>query len=82
MPGPVQIYKLPLDKINEIQAHSRPIERMRLSYDNNYLFTAGQDAALIIHAVSEKEDKDKDKREPMALAFSDEILTKKDELDA
>lgn len=40
-PGAVHIYKLPLDKINEVQAHKKPIERMKLSYDNNYLFTAG-----------------------------------------
>jgi hypothetical protein len=41
-PGAVHIFQLPqLSKINEIQAHSKPIERMRLSYDNNYLFTGG-----------------------------------------
>ena len=40
-PGAVFIYKVPLDKLNEVQAHSKPIERMRLSYDNNYLFTTG-----------------------------------------
>lgn len=41
-PGAVNIFQLPqLTKVNEIQAHSKPIERMRLSFDNNYLFTGG-----------------------------------------
>ncbi len=40
-PGSIQIYKLPLDKINEVQAHAKGIERMKLSFDNNYLFTGG-----------------------------------------
>jgi len=30
-----------LGKINEVQAHSKPIERMKISYDNNFLFTGG-----------------------------------------
>ena len=41
-PGSVHIFQLPqLSKINEIQAHSKANERLRLSYDNNYLFTGG-----------------------------------------
>jgi hypothetical protein len=42
-PGAVVIYKitedqsglLKMDKINEVQAHSKAIERMRISHDNH-----------------------------------------------
>ena len=39
--GSIQIYKLPLDRITEVQAHEKGIEVMKISYDNNYLFTGG-----------------------------------------
>ena len=40
-PGSIQILKLPFERVLEVQAHSLPIERLRLSYDNNFLFSAG-----------------------------------------
>jgi len=87
-PGAIVIYKiaegaqgqLKLDKVNEVQAHSRPIERMRLSYDNHHLFTVGQDGCLIIHDVKDRDPKGK-ARERDCLAFSDEILTEKQEIE-
>jgi len=71
-----------LDKINEIQAHSKPIERMRLSFDNTKLFTVGRDGCLIIHEVKERDPKGKGAVEKRGLEFSDEILTEKTEIDA
>eukprot|EP00352_Strombidinopsis_acuminata_P008281 CAMPEP_0176373382 /NCGR_PEP_ID=MMETSP0126-20121128/25995_1 /TAXON_ID=141414 ORGANISM="Strombidinopsis acuminatum, Strain SPMC142" /NCGR_SAMPLE_ID=MMETSP0126 /ASSEMBLY_ACC=CAM_ASM_000229 /LENGTH=67 /DNA_ID=CAMNT_0017733489 /DNA_START=328 /DNA_END=531 /DNA_ORIENTATION=- len=47
-PGAIQVWKIPLDKINEVQGHSKPMERMRISNDNKNLFTAGQDGCLMI----------------------------------
>lgn len=87
-PGAVVIYKVAenaqnetkLDKVNEVQAHSRPIERMRLSFDNHQLFTVGQDGCLIIHDVKDRDPKGK-QRERECLPFSDEILTEKTEID-
>jgi WD40 repeat protein len=87
-PGSVVIYKvaenaqnkLKLDKVNEVQAHSKPIERMRLSFDNHQLFTVGQDGCLIIHDVKDRDPKGK-QRERECLPFSDEILTEKTEID-
>jgi len=69
-----------LDKINEVQAHSKAIERMRLSYDNHHLFTVGQDGCLIIHDVKDRDPKGKNK-ERECLPFSDEILTEKTEIE-
>mmetsp|Transcript_20483 Transcript_20483/g.19450 ORF Transcript_20483/g.19450 Transcript_20483/m.19450 type:complete len:156 (+) Transcript_20483:1917-2384(+) len=55
---------------------------MKLSYDNNYLFTVGQDGAVIIHDVKDRDPRGgKREREGAMLNFSDEILTKKEELE-
>ena len=54
---------------------------MRLSYDNNFLFTSGQDGALIISDVKEKDLKGGLRREGVGLPYSDEILTEKQEIE-
>lgn len=88
-PGSIIIYKiaedqargtLKMDKINEVQAHSKQIERMRLSFDNQQLFTSGKDGCLIVHDVKDRDPKGKT-RERECLQFSDEILTEKSEID-
>ena len=60
-PGSVQVWKFPLDnekernrpllKINEVQAHSSEINRIRLSDDNKFLFTVGRDGIICIFDV-------------------------------
>ena len=72
-----------MEYASEVQAHSGPIERMRLSHHNDYLFTAGRDCCLMIHEV-----KDRDPRSGMTrhirdpnLLYSDEILTEKSEME-
>jgi hypothetical protein len=55
-PGAVKILSVPLGFLTEVQAHSKPIERMKLSYDNKYLFTGGQDCLVIIHDIKDRED--------------------------
>lgn len=44
-PGAIQVWSRfedkPLDKLNEIQAHSRGVERLRLSPDTQNLFSVG-----------------------------------------
>jgi hypothetical protein len=72
-PGSIQVYRFPFDKIYEIQAHSLPIERLRLSYDNTHLFSAGQDGVFAIFQIIDKDPKKKDK-ELMQISHSDEIL--------
>jgi len=63
-----------------VQAHSGMIERMRMTYDNQQLFTVGQDGCLIIHDVKDRDPKGK-AREREGLQFSDEILTEKQEIE-
>lgn len=88
-PGSIEIYKvaedpgknqLKMDLINQVQAHSQAINRMRLSFDNNQLFTVGKDGCLIIHDVKDRDPKGK-AREREGLQFSDEILTEKQEIE-
>lgn len=56
---------------------------MKLSFDNNYLFTVGNDGALIIHDVKDRDPRGgiRREREGLNLPFSDEILTEKTEID-
>ena len=83
-PGCIQVWKFPLEKLNEVQAHGNGgIERMRISFDNNFLFTAGRDGSLMILDI-----KDKDPRGGLIrqrdlgsmIPFSQEILTEKQEI--
>jgi len=40
-PGSIQVLRQPWEKIFEVQAHSLPVERLRISFDNTVLFSAG-----------------------------------------
>ena len=53
---------------------------MRLSYSNHHLLTVGKDGCLIIHDVKDRDLKGKS-RQRECLPFSDEILTKKQEIE-
>jgi len=46
-----------MEKVNEVQAHSLPVERMRLSYDNTVLFTSGQDGLVCMFEVKDRDFK-------------------------
>jgi WD40 repeat protein len=82
-PGAVQIWKSSLEKVCDVQAHSKAIERMRLSFDNNYLITAGRDGTLIIHDVKDRDPRGGVNKRDFgdSLNFSDEILTEKTEME-
>lgn len=44
-----------MEKINEVQAHSKSIERMRISYDNSFLFSASRDGTLLICDIKDRD---------------------------
>lgn len=53
---------------------------MRLTYNNDFLFTVGKDCCLMIHEVKDKDPRGGTiKRDGGQLPFSDEILTEKQE---
>lgn len=55
---------------------------MRLSYDNNFLFTTGQDGLLVIHDIKDRDPRGaKAQREGLGLPFSEEILVDKQDIE-
>ena len=82
-PGAVQIWKSSLEKINEIQAHGKGVERMRISFDNNYLFTAGRDGTFLIHEIKDRDPRGGVIKRDLGggLIPSEEILTEKQEME-
>jgi len=75
MPGSIHILRYPWTKVFEIQAHSQPVERLRLTYDNTTLLSGGRDGVLCIFEVKDKEPKiRKDGKELPPIAISDDLL--------
>jgi len=58
---------------------------MRLSFDNNWLFTAGSDGCLMLHKVDDRDVrggvKNRDSSGTTIMPFSDEIQTQKSEME-
>jgi len=52
-----------------------------LSFDNQNLFTVGQDGCLIIYDVKDKDPKSKINQRDQQLPPSEEILTEKTEIE-
>lgn len=74
--------KNPWEKLFEVQAHSQAVERLRLSFDNSVLFSAGRDGSLCLFDVKDKEPKlRKDGKELTAVSLSNETLLPKTERD-
>ena len=83
-PGFVQVWKMPMQLMSEVSAHAAPIERMKLSYNNEHLFTAGRDCCLIVHEVKSRDPRTGALRQEGASrtqTYSDDILTEKQTLD-
>eukprot|EP00826_Nyctotherus_ovalis_P037483 TRINITY_DN3417_c0_g7_i2.p1 TRINITY_DN3417_c0_g7~~TRINITY_DN3417_c0_g7_i2.p1 ORF type:complete len:762 (-),score=310.09 TRINITY_DN3417_c0_g7_i2:49-2313(-) len=80
LPGAVKCYKYPLNmgECTDIQAHSKPIKKMRVSCNDKYLFTGGKDGCVIVYAINERE-KAHGPRDTNLL-YSDEILTDKQQV--
>ena len=85
MPGAIQIWKMDekskwMERTNEIQAHSKAVERIRLTHDNSFLFSCGQDGVVCIFDVKDR-DKMRQVQEVRKLEFSKEIITEKATMD-
>lgn len=81
--GAIRCYKFPLSgHCSEYQAHDdRGIEKMRVTYDDQYLITAGRDGCLMIFEIKDKEARGMKIKEGFSKP-SDEILITRVELDA
>ncbi|KAJ3089419.1 Cilia- and flagella-associated protein 57 [Quaeritorhiza haematococci] len=63
----------------EHQAHSKPVTKLSVSYDDQYLFSTSEDGCLMIFKIADKEGKaakrDRD------IVYADEILVTKSDLE-
>jgi hypothetical protein len=80
-PGSIQCLRYPFEKIFEAQAHSLPVERLRISYDNTILFSVGADGVLCVFDIKVKDHGQKKEKEAFSITYSDEILIQKAERD-
>lgn len=80
--GAIRCYKFPLSgHCSEYQAHDdRGIEKMRVTYDDQYLITAGKDGCMMIFEIKDKEARGMKIKEGFSKP-SDEILITKSELE-
>lgn len=81
-PGAIQFFKNPWERLLEIQAHSSGVERIRLTFSNTQLLSAGSDGSLCVFDVKDKEPKlRKDGKELPTISHSEDILITKVERD-
>jgi len=80
MPGALRCYSFPLTgDYLEYQAHAKPVSRIRIAWDEQYLFSTGDDGCLCIFDLRKlgaaRRDKDS------GLGYADEILVTRQFLD-
>ncbi|KAJ3220181.1 Cilia- and flagella-associated protein 57 [Dinochytrium kinnereticum] len=81
--GTIRSMKFPLGnepgEYQEHQGHSGPITKLRISFDDQYLFSSSEDGSLYIYKISDKEGRGlKRERE---IVYADEILVTKSDLE-
>ncbi|KND04574.1 uncharacterized protein SPPG_00295 [Spizellomyces punctatus DAOM BR117] len=81
--GTIRSMKYPLGSepgdYQEHQAHSAPVTKLRVSYDDQFLFSTSEDGALYVFKISDKEGRGlKRDRE---IVYADEILVTKSDLE-
>ncbi|KAJ3044625.1 Cilia- and flagella-associated protein 57 [Rhizophlyctis rosea] len=84
--GTIRSIKFPLSpdsdrkgEYQEHQAHAGPVTKLRISYDDQYLFSSSEDGTLYVFKISDKEGRGlKRERE---IVYADEILVTKSDLE-
>lgn len=76
-PASIQIFRQNFEKVLEVQAHSRSIQRLKLNYDNTRLFSVGDDGVIGVYSIVDKEPKKKDTTQLPIIQLSEEILIEK-----
>ncbi|KAJ3119349.1 Cilia- and flagella-associated protein 57 [Nowakowskiella sp. JEL0407] len=82
--GTVRALKYPIptegaSEYVEVFSHSAPITRLRISYDDQHLFTCSEDGSVSVYRVQDREAARINKREK-DFSYSDEILITKSDL--
>ena len=75
-PGSLRVYKYPFNgEFAEIEAHSTEVKKIRISYNNKYLFSAGADGTLFIFEIKRSM-----KSDDIRIVYSNDILYSRREL--
>ncbi|KAI8847167.1 WD40-repeat-containing domain protein [Chytridium lagenaria] len=81
--GQIRSMKFPLtgdpEDFQEHQAHSAAVSKLRISYDDQFLFSVAEDGCMYVYRISDKDDR-AIKRD-RGLMFADEILITKSDLE-
>lgn len=81
-PAPIRCYRFPLDGyFNEFTCHSAPVTRIRLTFDDYFLFTCSEDGCLFIFDVRKKDRVVSKRDKENVLPPADEILVTRTFLD-
>jgi WD40 repeat protein len=80
--GLIRVLKMPLTgDFRDYQAHSGPVTRLCVSVDDSVVFSVGADGCLCVLNVQENDGRLSKKDRPDAVAFSDEVLVTKADLE-
>ena len=80
--GTIRSYKFPLNgEYTEIQVHSAPVTRLRITTDDAFLFSVGEDSTLYCFDVRDKEGRGAKSRDKEMMPFAEEILVTKSDLE-
>ena len=81
--GTIRAMKYPLgfdeSDYQEHQAHASPVTKLRVSFDDQYLFSTSEDGCLLIYKIADKDGR-VGKREK-DVVYADEILVTKSDLE-
>ncbi|KAJ3114298.1 Cilia- and flagella-associated protein 57 [Phlyctochytrium bullatum] len=81
--GQIRSLKFPLtgdpEDFQEHQAHSGSISKLRISYDDQYLFSVAEDGCIYVYKISDKDERTM--KRDRSLQFADEILITKSDLE-
>ena len=83
MPGPIRCYKITpfVPECSEVQAHSLPVVRLRISHDEQFLFSVGHDGCLCMFEIKDREIRgSKRQTETLALLPAEEIIITRSEI--
>ncbi|KAH9271594.1 hypothetical protein BASA83_006204 [Batrachochytrium salamandrivorans] len=64
----------------EHQAHSAPITKLRVSYDDQFLFSTSEDGCVYMFRIADKDERGGLRRDPVTI-FADEILITKSDME-
>lgn len=76
-PAAIHIFRQKFEMACEVVAHSLPIQRMKLNFDNTRLFSVGEDGVIGVYTIIDKEPKKKDAAQLPLIQLSEEILIEK-----